>query len=211
MLKLRPSRDSLGHNLAPALLGLRGTGSAVIIDGAPVHLGVAPLWLTALVVGDRLDFKDASGSRRCLEVLACQPDGVLMQSEKTAYLVPQTRLKRRCKGGAARLDNLSDFPDSDAFIALQRGSHLRLTSAQLGQAYAGNLDMPSIACTLPQVFAQVQRGERIWFDDGRIGGVIVRVARHWLEVEITHAATAARSCVAIRASTCQIPNWTYRH
>jgi pyruvate kinase len=187
VLKLRPHRDALGNNLAPALLGLRATGSAVVIDGAPVHLGVAPRWLAALVVGDRLDFKDASGSRRCLEVLACEPGGVLVQSEKTAYLVPKTRLKRRRKGGAARLDKLSDFSAADAFIALQRGSHLRLTSAQVGHAYAGKSDMPSIACTLPQVFAQVQRGERIWFDDGRIGGVIVRVARHWLEVEITHA------------------------
>jgi pyruvate kinase len=139
------------------------------------------------VVGDRLDFRDASGSRRSLEVLACQPGGVLVQSEKTAYLVPASRLKRRRKGGGARLDRLSDFPPADAFISLQRGSHLRLTSAQAGQSCPAKPDMPSIACTLPQVFAQVRLGERIWFDDGRIGGVIVRVERHWLEVEITQA------------------------
>jgi pyruvate kinase len=101
--------------------------------------------------------------------------------------MPQTLLKRRRKGGRVRLDGLRDFPLANAFIALQRGSHLRLTSAEQSQAYAGKSDMPTIACTLPQIFAQVQLGERIWFDDGRIGGVIVRVARHWLEVEITHA------------------------
>jgi pyruvate kinase len=187
VLKLRPSRDVLGNNLAPALLGLRAKGSVVTIEEAPVHLGVAPRWLASLVVGDRVDFRDAAGSQRSLEVIACQPGGVLVKSEKTAYLVPQTRLKRRRKGGAARLDSLSDFPPADAFIALQRGSHLRLTSAQSGQGYVGKSTMPTIECTLPQVFAQVQLGERIWFDDGRIGGVIVRVERHWLEVEITHA------------------------
>jgi pyruvate kinase len=188
VLKLRPQRDGLGNNLAPALLGLRARGSVVAIEGAPVHLGVAARWLAGLVVGDRLDLRDAAGARRCLEVLACQPDGVLVQTEKTAYLVPQTRLKRRRKGGAARrLDGLGDFPVTDAFIALQRGSHLRLTSTEPGQASTAKSAMPAIACTLPQVFAQVQLGERIWFDDGRIGGVIVRVEPHWLEVEITHA------------------------
>jgi pyruvate kinase len=41
VLKLRSRRDGFGNNLAPALLGLRATGSAVTIDEAPVHLGVA--------------------------------------------------------------------------------------------------------------------------------------------------------------------------
>jgi pyruvate kinase len=37
------------------------------------------------------------------------------------------------------------------------------------------------------VIGQVRRGERIWFDDGRIGGVVRRATRERLEVEITHA------------------------
>lgn len=44
-----------------------------------------------------------------------------------------------------------------------------------------------ISCTLPEVFAQVRRGERIWFDDGRIGGVIRRASPKQLRVEITEA------------------------
>ena len=40
---------------------------------------------------------------------------------------------------------------------------------------------------MPEIFEQVSVGERIWFDDGRIGGVIRRTEREWLDVEITHA------------------------
>jgi pyruvate kinase len=40
---------------------------------------------------------------------------------------------------------------------------------------------------LPEVFEQVSIGERIWFDDGRIGGVVCRIETDWLEVKITHA------------------------
>jgi pyruvate kinase len=51
----------------------------------------------------------------------------------------------------------------------------------------GNHPVSTVACTLPEVFQQVCVGERIWFDDGRIGGVIRHVEEDRLEVEITHA------------------------
>jgi len=41
-----------------------------------------------------------------------------------------------------------------------------------------------VPCTLPEVFGQVKPGERIWFDDGKIGGVIRRVRNDHLEVEV---------------------------
>jgi pyruvate kinase len=44
-----------------------------------------------------------------------------------------------------------------------------------------------VPCTLPEVIGQVRKGERIWFDDGRVGGVVRRATRERLEVEITHA------------------------
>ena len=34
------------------------------------------------------------------------------------------------------------------------------------------LRVASISCTLPEVFSQVRKGERIWFDDGKIGGIV---------------------------------------
>lgn len=46
---------------------------------------------------------------------------------------------------------------------------------------------PRIACTLPQVLDQVRVGERVWFDDGRIGGVIRAVGAQAVAVEITQA------------------------
>jgi pyruvate kinase len=45
----------------------------------------------------------------------------------------------------------------------------------------------SIPCTLPEVLAQVHPGERVWFDDGRIGGVIRHVQREEVHVQITVA------------------------
>jgi pyruvate kinase len=53
----------------------------------------------------------------------------------------------------------------------------------------------AVPCTLPEVIGQVRRGERIWFDDGRIGGVVRRATRERLEVEITHARDGGEALV----------------
>jgi pyruvate kinase len=44
-----------------------------------------------------------------------------------------------------------------------------------------------IGCTLPEVFRDVRPGERILFDDGKIGGVVRRVGEDRIEVEIVRA------------------------
>jgi pyruvate kinase len=44
-----------------------------------------------------------------------------------------------------------------------------------------------IGCTIPEVLANVRAGESIWFDDGKLGGVIEGVESDRLLVRITHA------------------------
>ena len=45
----------------------------------------------------------------------------------------------------------------------------------------------TIGCTLPEALAGVKPGEQIWFDDGKIGGVVEAVANGTLTVRITQA------------------------
>ena len=53
-----------------------------------------------------------------------------------------------------------------------------------------------ISCTLPEVIDQVNIGERIWFDDGRIGGIVRRSGPDWLDVEVTQARDSGEKLVA---------------
>jgi len=118
--------------------------------------------------------------------------GVRVECAQTAYLVADTRLRHPHKGQRPRHSRLADLPRPQGVLHLERGSTLRLTrntpaavqTASRGKAPA---QVPTVACTLPEVFGQVCVGERIWFDDGRIGGVIRRVREEALDVEITHA------------------------
>ena len=91
-----------------------------------------------------------------------------------------------------RSSPLSDLPCAAGLLHLKRGGSLRLTRedvVQPGLKEKGrrHQPLPAVACTLPKVFEQVSVGERVWFDDGRIGGVIRRIEADWLEVEITNA------------------------
>ncbi len=193
ILKLRPKRDHFGRVLAPVRLGLRPAGSSVQLVGAAVHVGVDVDWLARLELDDHLDLTDARGTERSLLVVYQNEEGALVECSRTAYLVPETLLKRQRKGAGRRTTGLADLPSQPGSLLLARGDLLRLTRDGIGQPvlaeHVNKLchSLPSIACTLPEVFEQVCIGERIWFDDGRIGGVIRRVDREWLEVEITHA------------------------
>jgi pyruvate kinase len=192
VLKLRPQRDDIGRVLAPARVGLRTQGATMPIAGAPAHVGADAEWLGQLEAGDHIDLTDARGADRSLLVVRREEGGVLAECAQTIYLVPETRLKLRRKGTGTRSTLVSDLPSRQGELHLERGSTLYLTRSGVGQAARTEKGKrqratPAVACTLPEVFDQVCVGERIWFDDGRIGGVIRHIAPERLEVEITQA------------------------
>jgi pyruvate kinase len=193
VLKLRPLRDALGHVTAPSLLGLCAKGSTRAIDGAASVVGVDPAWLALLEPGDRIDFVDSRGSSRHLTVVDERPGGMLVQCDRTAYLVPETRLRLHRRDADPRETAVHDFPDRPGRLSLRRGETLRLMRAGLGHdASHGSgerrVQPASVSCTLPEVLAQLKKGERVWFDDGRIGGVVRRPSARGVDVEITDIA-----------------------
>lgn len=195
VVKLRPLRDAFGRVTAPALLGLRARGMDQPVHGAQLTLGVEPAWLARLHAGDHVDLVDARGAERRLTVVDERSGGVLLQGERSAYLTPQTRLRLHRHGAAPRETLLADLPERPGRLTLQRGDRLRLVAQGPGHdASHGSDDRrvrpASIACTLPEVLARLEKGERVWFDDGRIGGVVRRVAARGVDVEITDIAEA---------------------
>ena len=190
--KLQPARDALGLVTANARLGLRPAGSPLAVDGADVCLGVDPGWLKRLKDGDEVELTDTRGAHRRLTVVRSLLAGALLECEHTAYLTSETRLRIHRKGKKVRETTLADIPVPDGKLRLQRGQLLHLVIDGLGHgpvpATKGRRAQPAtIACTLPEALARVRKGERIWFDDGRIGGVVLRAGAKRVEVEITDA------------------------
>jgi pyruvate kinase len=81
-------------------------------------------------------------------------------------------------------------PPKRSFILLKPGDLLVLTRAPIsGQPAWCNkeeqIERPAtVSCTLPEIFADLHAKESVWFDDGKIGGVIESVSAERLAVRI---------------------------
>jgi len=195
VIRIRPRRDVLGKVLEPARIRLVPLALA---DAPPVSDRVAiPVSagdLTSLRVGDRLDCVDTRGRSRRMVVTASGPDGVELECDRTTYLASGTELRRkRAANGFLRIGRL---PALERSLVLRRGDPIILSAkCALGREAEtdddGNALGPAvIGCTIPEVLGDVRPGERVWFDDGRIGGLIQSVADGEATIEITHAAVA---------------------
>lgn len=191
--RLRPERDAFGRVMAPLRFGLRPLASSAPVGDAPVAFGVDARWLAAVADGDALELTDARGAERRLQLLSRHAGGLVVACSHTLYLTPQTVLRCRSAQGRPRETLLGQVPQRPGTIWLAPGDRLRLVDRGMGHAALpsfedGDGDAPrpaTIACTLPQALAQVQPGQRVWFDDGRIGGVVREAGARGLEIDIT--------------------------
>jgi len=190
-----PKRDSLGGVVVPARIWLVPVGAGLEVpDDIDAVLPVQADWLEAIKPGERIQFKDARGKRRVLEVLGSAGNGRSARSDQTAYVTPDTVLSRvDILDLGKRETKVAPLPPLQQGIMLKKGDELFLTHEPvLGRQAqfdaAGRRIGPAvISCTLPEVFSQVRVGEQVWFDDGKIGGIIREVQPEGLRVEITHA------------------------
>jgi pyruvate kinase len=189
-----PGRDSLGRVIVPARIWLVPAGTGLMVpSGADARLPVPADWLDAIKPGERIRFKDARGKRRVLEVLASEGNGRLVQTDQTAYVTPGTVLSREDNADPSKSETeVASLPPLQQGIMLKKGDELLLVREQMPgrpaqfDAADRRISPAVISCTLPEVFSQVQVGERVWFDDGKIGGIIREVQSEGLLVEITH-------------------------
>ena len=199
--KLKPARDALGRVTAPARLGLRPHGSTGAVVGADFCVGVDAAWLAELDDDARIDLSDARQAQRRLKVVERQAAGVLVECRKTAYITTDIALHLRRKRQGDLKTRVSETPARSGALLLHRGDTLHVVPD--GPGHGPLVDHPgrqaepaTILCTLPEALLQVRKGERIWFDDGRIGGVVRHQVAGRLEVEITHAREGGEKLLA---------------
>ncbi|MCK9215509.1 MAG: pyruvate kinase, partial [Rhodoferax sp.] len=183
VLKLRPGKDEYGHVYRPARLGLQAMGQQEPLQNVDACIGVWEDWLRRLKVGSSIEFSDARGAKRHLLVTHCTSQGAVAECLRTCYFTPETVLHlvhpNHKKKHSSLVCHIEHQPGA---LRLRLGDRLQLTRDGLDHLVsADDTDGDSsfaatrVPCTLPQVIEQVKVGERIWFDDGRIGGVIRQI------------------------------------
>jgi pyruvate kinase len=187
VVKLRPSRDALGRVSAPAHAWLTSAEDPAPAPAPAMStLPVPGEWLHRRQSGDVLGLYDTRGAKRHLTLTtqAGRATGFVVTTDKTAYLATGTVLS---VDGVDDPTKLGLLPELEQALELRPGDMLRVTR-DCSPAPVGAEGVLSIGCTLPEVFDSGRCGERIYFDDGRIGGEIVAVHPDVLRVRVDRAA-----------------------
>ena len=199
VLYWEPHRDVLGNVTAAATLWL---SPAEAPDPSPIKgAKTVPLSrkiLERLEPGDRIVFRDLRQHPREIEVQSQSGRSWIATGHQNTYLGAQTALSvKRRDGSKARhipaiffantilpMQQALSLVEGDVFTLTGKNDPAKIVARD---AASGKLlSEPSIACTAPGVFESLKPGERVLFDDGKIGAVILSSSKDEVRLRVTH-------------------------
>jgi pyruvate kinase len=192
-LRIKPVRDVMGRVRAPATVWLTPSEAA---EAPPAGLKALPLpdaLLAQANEGDELHLADLRDKERRLTIIEQRGAAWLAAAEKTIYVAQGARCVLVRDGTPVAEAAVGDLPGVVLPIPLQVGATLLLTREPVPGSAAvadqsGSIVRPAhIHCTLPAAFERVQAGDRVWLDDGKIGGIVVANDHAEIHVNVTHA------------------------
>ncbi len=194
VLHVKPRRDSGGATAAPARVWVCAPGDTAAPPAADAVLPIAGDLLTKARPGDVLELIDCRGKARALVVTATgtEPNhpGFWAEAHRGAYIEQGTFVELVRHGDAVGTGHAERIPVVEETVILIPGDTLTLTDGgdPRGAGGAGTRgDAARVPCTLAHVFPDLRAGERIYFDDGRFGGVIRSASEREIRVEIRQA------------------------
>jgi pyruvate kinase len=148
--------------------------------------------------GHTIELTDTRGRTRTLLVVEVSRSSCVCTNDRTGYVIQGTNLQLYRGKELLYEDEVGALPEVENSISLSVGDDLLLTQVEVPGKPAENEEdevdyQPAqIGCSLSAVFSDAKPGERIFFDDGKIEGVIRAVhkddAQPRLAVKITNAA-----------------------
>jgi pyruvate kinase len=194
VLRCRPTRDMRGEITQPARIWLTPAANPRTPDvEADAIVPIEGDLLERIESNECLHVRDCREKRRFLRILAKVGDSCWADVPDTTYLEAGMTVRLDRTGQPSVTSRIGELPVLEEPILLYPGDMLVLTRdpAPGGNARRtrdGKVLQPAhIPCTLPEVFDRVRPGERIFLDDGQIGGVVRRADADSMAVEITFA------------------------
>ncbi len=213
VLHWTPRRDLRGAVIDPVRVRLVPAGRATLPPQAPadprgseVILPVDAPWLGRVAQGDLLAMRDCRGMWRRLRVDRVDERGPLLLADHTAFIETGAEVRRLpaviLDRSGASLDwdspdmecgRVGELPAVEQALLLRPGDVLVLhePGAPGRNARPATSDAPAqparIPCVFPGVVGAIRVGERVLFDDGKIGGVVESASPGELHVRIRQA------------------------
>ena len=195
VVRIKPSRNVLGQVVSPAKVWLAPPGSERPKEKPNAVIPVDADWLKTIRRHSEVQFTDSRNKKCKITMESREGEGRWGVCYDSAYLTTgaDLTLKRTKKKTGEEIVKIGELLPLEQFISLKVDDTLLLTKEFIPGENAilnddGSLKEPAhISCTLPAIFEDVRVGEPIYFDDGKIEGLIQTITDKHLEVKITYA------------------------
>ncbi len=190
VIKWGPKRDELGQAIRPARIWLTPYEQPSMPgDNADAWLPVQGDWLARLTVGSEISLTDLRGKKRVLKVTEEVEESRWAEAQTTAYVGPETLLRTKQETESQPTESrIGDIKPLETSILLQVGDRLLLTRNSAAES-DGQVaeELSKIGGLSQEALAGLKPGQSIWFDDGKIGGIIEAKTEDNACVRITYA------------------------
>ncbi|WP_409291597.1 pyruvate kinase [Peribacillus sp. SCS-37] len=164
-------------------IGYCVTGSQPIseLSGFTLHVADRKSFI-GIRQNDSVIFTDLRGKQRKFTVVQVVNNTCLqVKLNKTSLIGRQTVLRWKNE-----YMYLSNFEQRPVTIEVKQGDILRLyrTSEYLGRPKSAS-GPASLGITLPKALHNVKIGDRVFFDDGRIGAIVIQINGDYIAIKIT--------------------------
>lgn len=195
VIHIKPNRNDLGQVVSPARVWLAPPEATAPAETPSARIPVDKEWLQSVHLHSEIWFTD-SRDKKCRMIMeASEGEGRWGVCYDSAYLSTGTdlHLKSAKQNNEEEKVKTGELLPLEQFITLNTGDTLQLIkdnkpgeNAQLNED--GTVKKAAfISCTLPEIFDDVKEGEPIYFDDGKIEGLIEEIASDYLGIKITYA------------------------
>ncbi|NOZ47710.1 MAG: hypothetical protein GXO79_13150 [Chlorobi bacterium] len=194
VIHIKPQRDQVGKVTIPAKIWIAPPDILPPDDSADAIIPVSELFLAKIKRGDTIRFTDSRGKKCQIIIEKKQAKGKWGVCSDSAYLTTGTEmmLNKEKESGKTKI-YVGELLPLEQFITLNIGDKLILQSnPEPGEPtqYDENgkvIQYAHISCTLKDIFKYIKKGEPIFFDDGKIEGIVEEVAKDELLINIIHA------------------------
>lgn len=194
ILHFKPERNLSGNVIKPARLWIAPPDVLPPDDTADAIIPVEPSLVKKIKRGNIIRFTDARGKKIQIVIERKQGDGKWGLCHDSAYLEAGTELIiSKIKQTGKELDLVGTLLPLEQFILLYKNDILILHKEPIPGEPAkydedGSLKAHAhISCTLPEIFEDVKLGETVFFNDGKIEGIIEDKEKDHLRIKIIHA------------------------
>ena len=194
VMHIKPQKNSLGEVTAPAKIWLAPPGVKPPDKTVDFIVPVTESFLKEIKRGTILSYTDSRNKKGTIFITNKQGLGKWGITRDSLYFTTGTKLFiENYENINDEAGHVCDLESAEEFILLKTGDTFILHSEEKPGESAvydktGTLITPAhISCTFPEIFKFLKPGEAIFFDDGKIEGIIENITDEKLKIKIVNA------------------------